>query len=404
MREPERRAHEPFERHVERARKANRREESDAHSARNGEAQREREQVDRAAPGSDEAQAAHGEQPTSEPDGFTAPTVDALEDPAAANMPGSAEASATQDASDGAPQRTGVSTHAATNSNESAAPTFTVQSEASLASTLGAAPAASELVAFDGAPAADASASLRGAANASAQQGANSPNSTTAEPVSSESVDGALAELEVEPPAQPSAENAFGSPAGGGESSSAATRETPTSSTTPAQSTPVDARSGDTSNVAKGEAPATSAPPEVDAQRSAEILRQVRLRMSPELRQAVIQLEPRELGRIAIRISVTRGVVRAELRAEQQATLDALERHAPELKAALERVGLGAESFALHLGFDDSAAERGPAGDPSHGSRSRASELAVSEQPMTSAQLRSVATRLAAAGGVDTYA
>lgn len=164
------------------------------------------------------------------------------------------------------------------------------------------------------------------------------------------------------------------------------------------------ARVADPSPTARAEPPAPPAPSTLDAERSAQILRQVRMRFSPELRQAVIQLEPRELGRIAIRISVTRGIVRAELRAEHQTTLDALERHAPELKAALERAGLSAEAFDLHLGFDGASDGSGHSSTPSHTTASGARASEVGEAPLSPAQLRSVGGRLAAAGGVDTYA
>ena len=151
---------------------------------------------------------------------------------------------------------------------------------------------------------------------------------------------------------------------------------------------------------------AAEAPPEqprapLDSERAAEVLRQVRLRFSPELRQAVIQLEPRELGRISIKISVVRGVVRTELRAENASALEALERHAPELQAALERVGLGGGSFALQLGFDGS-----PSQHASDGEQQRAQQGAVqpAERPELEGAPRALAQRLAALSGVDTYA
>jgi flagellar hook-length control protein FliK len=164
------------------------------------------------------------------------------------------------------------------------------------------------------------------------------------------------------------------------------------------------ARNAANAEVQAPEAKLGTAHAALDAEGAADVLRQVRLRLSPEMRQAVIQLEPRELGRIAIRISVTRGVVRAELRAENATTLEALERHAPELKAALERVGLGAEGFALQLGFDDGPAHRdgfGAASRDPHNTSARAPAL---ERELPDHQMRSLAQRLAAAGGVDTYA
>lgn len=161
---------------------------------------------------------------------------------------------------------------------------------------------------------------------------------------------------------------------------------------------------GRSSDVAQGgaaDAPAEPPRAPLDSERAAEVLRQVRLRFSPELRQAVIQLEPRELGRISIKISVARGVVRTELRAENASALEALERHAPELQAALERVGLGGGSFALQLGFDGSSAQHA-----SDGEQQRAQHGAVppAERPAIEGAPRALAQRLAALSGVDTYA
>lgn len=161
------------------------------------------------------------------------------------------------------------------------------------------------------------------------------------------------------------------------------------------------ARSSEVAQSSAADAPPEQPRASLDSERAAEVLRQVRLRFSPELRQAVIQLEPRELGRISIKISVARGVVRTELRAENASALEALERHAPELQAALERVGLGGGSFALHLGFDGSPAQH--AGD---GEQQRAQHSAVqpAERPELEGAPRALAQRLAALSGVDTYA
>ncbi|MBL8802730.1 MAG: flagellar hook-length control protein FliK [Planctomycetes bacterium] len=160
-------------------------------------------------------------------------------------------------------------------------------------------------------------------------------------------------------------------------------------------------RSSDVAPSGAADAPAEPPRAPLDSERAAEVLRQVRLRFSPELRQAVIQLEPRELGRISIKISVARGVVRTELRAENASALEALERHAPELQAALERVGLGGGSFALQLGFDGSSAQHA-----SDGEQQRAQHGAVppAERPAIEGAPRALAQRLAALSGVDTYA
>ncbi len=388
-------AREPFERHVERARESSRREESARKSARNDAAPAE----------SESAAPTDANKPPPESDaqldafaGLQTPATDAANPQVAASDAEQPAAPAATPQSDPRAQSTSAP---ATSASVDAPVNLPPAPELAAVASLETPAAPSELVAFDGPPASSAPKPQRGAANASAEQDANSTNSPASAVATPELVNSATNESVAEPQFASTADNAVAAPQVGADAHSASAREPALPTPTPADA---GARHGDGASAAKGEAPTPSAPPSLDAERSAEVLRQVRLRLSPELRQAVIQLEPRELGRIAIRISVTRGVVRAELRAEQQATLDALERHAPELKAALERVGLGAESFALQLGFDDASAHEGPAGELPRGSRQRTSDFAAGEQPLSSAQLRSVATRLAAAGGVDTYA
>jgi flagellar hook-length control protein FliK len=74
-------------------------------------------------------------------------------------------------------------------------------------------------------------------------------------------------------------------------------------------------------------------------------------------RDALVQLHPIELGRISIRISTEGGRVRADVRAEKVETLDALQRHLPELRASFAQQGLDAQEFQLSLGFQNGARE-----------------------------------------------
>ncbi|HVS09989.1 MAG TPA: flagellar hook-length control protein FliK [Planctomycetota bacterium] len=154
-----------------------------------------------------------------------------------------------------------------------------------------------------------------------------------------------------------------------------------------------------------------TAPPEAQAatertlsdERASDVLRQVRLHLAPRSGHATIQLEPASLGRISIRIALRRGRVSAELQAEKPATLSALERHVPELKAALARQGIESGEFELSLGFQDrphahtaredraQAGSRGPAQPPEPNPRA-----ALAPPQLTRA--------LAASLGVDTYA
>jgi flagellar hook-length control protein FliK len=100
-------------------------------------------------------------------------------------------------------------------------------------------------------------------------------------------------------------------------------------------------------------APARPTPQTLPPERAADILRQVRVHLAPGLRQATVRLEPATLGRVAIRIALREGRATTEVRAEQASTLEALERHVPELRAALEQQGIDAGEFDFGLGFED---------------------------------------------------
>ncbi len=86
--------------------------------------------------------------------------------------------------------------------------------------------------------------------------------------------------------------------------------------------------------------------------RAADVLRQVRVHLTRGMRQATVRLEPAALGRVAIRIALREGRATTEIRAERASTLEALERHLPELRATLEQQGIDAGEFDLGLGFE----------------------------------------------------
>jgi flagellar hook-length control protein FliK len=135
-------------------------------------------------------------------------------------------------------------------------------------------------------------------------------------------------------------------------------------------------------------------------ERAADLLRQIGLQLSPQTRTAVVDLHPRELGRIHIRMSVEGGRVRASLRAERPEALEALERHLPELRAELARAGLDAQELSLSLGFEG---RRGGA-DAGDGRQSRSTAPATDMRAATTDELAFVARRVARDGGVDTFA
>lgn len=90
---------------------------------------------------------------------------------------------------------------------------------------------------------------------------------------------------------------------------------------------------------------AAAAPPKAD-----RVLEQLAEQIRPGLRQALVVLDPAELGRVAIRVRVVEGGLAASLRAESPETLALIERHLPELRAQFAAQGL--ELVSLDTALD----------------------------------------------------
>jgi hypothetical protein len=146
-----------------------------------------------------------------------------------------------------------------------------------------------------------------------------------------------------------------------------------------------------------------AARPQPAHEAAAEILRQVRVGLSSDLREANIQLAPEALGRVSIRLRVEHGALVADVRAESSQALRALELHAPELKAALAQGGI--EPRSLAFGFMDQHAGR--ASDHGHAPRRStpfAGEGRDEFSPLAPVAVERALARRLSASGVDTYA
>jgi len=154
----------------------------------------------------------------------------------------------------------------------------------------------------------------------------------------------------------------------------------------------------------EAQAPERAAPPRADLDRTAEILRQVRLHVSSERKQALIELEPKHLGRIAVRMALRDGRMTAVLQVERPETLRALERQIPELKAALGAQNIETESFDMMLGFDHGEAGAGEGQGRSSKSHSDARFSELFDEPGDAVEPESaLARRVAGESGIDTY-
>ena len=155
---------------------------------------------------------------------------------------------------------------------------------------------------------------------------------------------------------------------------------------------------------ALGEARTERAERFLGSEQGAEVLKQVRLHLAPGLREATLHLQPAWLGRVTIKIAVRSGRARAELRAERAEALEALERHLPELRAALADRGFEDAEVDLALGLGDPSGARAPK-TPAGRSRHLALPLALAATLAGAAgiELQSPAG-LRSARAVDTYA
>jgi hypothetical protein len=97
---------------------------------------------------------------------------------------------------------------------------------------------------------------------------------------------------------------------------------------------------------------AREAAPTPEREQASDVLKQVRLQLSPETRSATVNLKPAELGRVSIRIVVDGDQVQAFVRAESPEALAALEQYMPELQAALGDHGFQEADIDLSLGFE----------------------------------------------------
>lgn len=121
--------------------------------------------------------------------------------------------------------------------------------------------------------------------------------------------------------------------------------------------------------VSRPEAATFRAPTLSHVQVADAVLDQVRLKLSPKMRSATVELEPAHLGKLFIEMRVDDGEITAVMRAERAETLSVLQSHEPELRAMLERTGLDAGSFEFSLAeHDTDGAQDGSAGAQASGS------------------------------------
>ena len=147
----------------------------------------------------------------------------------------------------------------------------------------------------------------------------------------------------------------------------------------------------------------TSARPQAEeAREAAEILRQIQSAVRSGTRQITVQLEPLTLGRVLIRVGLRGDRVDAVVEADEGRTVQALERHAPELRALLSDVTGGREVSLTLLGGDDPHGESGASAQD--GGRPKPGAHPQPEAARETTPLATRASGSATDGSVDTYA
>ena len=86
-----------------------------------------------------------------------------------------------------------------------------------------------------------------------------------------------------------------------------------------------------------------------DLARSEAVLGQVHAKIQPGMQRANLRLNPEELGRVSIELSVDQGEVRAEMRVESKEALQILQRHIPELRAMFAQADLDLAELNFQL-------------------------------------------------------
>jgi hypothetical protein len=131
-------------------------------------------------------------------------------------------------------------------------------------------------------------------------------------------------------------------------------------------------------------------------ERAEEILRQIRLAIQPNAKRVVLELEPHDLGRMSIRMSLHRGELATVVRVESPETLGLLEQRAQELRSLLAERGFDTTRTTLELGFG--AQRHAPRRDLDPG-RTRGDAA-----PSDSRRAEPLPTACPRTDGIDTYA
>ena len=139
------------------------------------------------------------------------------------------------------------------------------------------------------------------------------------------------------------------------------------------------------------------------SERADAILRQIKIHLFPGLREVNIDLEPRELGRLQIKLRLSGDRLEAHVRGESPEALDLLERHLPELRSALAEQGLEVSDFQLALGFGSAETPNDRGGGVGQGGRRGPDRGDLPDAPRNVTHPPAVGQRVLG-DGIDLYA
>lgn len=154
----------------------------------------------------------------------------------------------------------------------------------------------------------------------------------------------------------------------------------------------------------KAAAPTGSTPDPKLLEHAEKVLRQIRVNVRPGMKSLTLNLNPLDLGRLSIDLSVQKAGLTAVVRAESPETLELLKHQAPELRAVLAQRGIETEALEFKLAFDVGGSQQDEAFKQSPEGRKPKSAAAQNESLLLTPSPSSSVPKPRDDGGIDTLA
>ena len=154
----------------------------------------------------------------------------------------------------------------------------------------------------------------------------------------------------------------------------------------------------------KAAAPTGSTPDPKMLEHAEKVLRQIRVHLRPGMKSMTLNLNPLDLGRLSIDLSVQKSGLTAVVRAESAETLELLKHQAPELRAVLAQRGIETEQMEFKLAFDVGGSQQDETFKQSSDGRKSKGTSPQNESLSTTSSPSSSIPKSRDDGGIDTLA